>query len=159
MVNQLLRRSTLESKAVSFDPDFTASEEYNLFMRLLTVGTVCSVPEILGAWRLSSGSLTDRQAAKLHDERRATLDRIRADAPALVARHPAAIAEAYARGSYYEARYMMQQGERQAAFRLLWGERTVHWRYGLLALATVVPGVWALAHSRTAKVRILPRLN
>lgn len=158
MVTPLLRRATLEEHGIGFDPAFTASEEYNLFMRLLTKGTVCAVPELIGAWRLSPGSLTDRQIDQLHHERRETLEQIKRDNPGIAERHPASFAEAYARGSYYESRFLMHQGKRAEAVQLLWNERRVHWRYAALAIAAALPGLWRVLHSRTIKVGILPRL-
>ena len=158
MVTPIVRRSTLERHGIAFDPQITASEEYNLFMRLAAHGAFCSLPEVLGQWRISPGSLTDRAISRLHIERRITLDRMRADNPDIAARYPAAFREAAARGDYYEARYAMSQGRRLAAARLLGRSAAVDLRYAALTGAALVPGLWTLLHATGVKRAILPRL-
>jgi glycosyltransferase involved in cell wall biosynthesis len=158
MVTPLLRREALERYQLSFDPVVTASEEYNLFIRLLAKGTGSAIPEVLGAWRISPGSLTDRQISKLHGERRYTLEQVQAENPGIADRHPAAFREAYARGDYYEARYLMSQGKRLAASRLLARNADVHLRYGMLAGAALIPGAWSAIHGNLLKRKLLPRL-
>ncbi len=158
MVTPIVRREALNRHGIAFDPQITASEEYNLFMRLAARGPFCSLPDVLGQWRISPGSLTDRAISRLHIERRITLDRVRADNPGIDARHPAAFREASARGDYYEARYAMSQGRRFAATRLLAMNATVDLRYAALAGAALVPGLWTFLHSTGVKRAILPRL-
>lgn len=156
MVTPLIRRSALLEHGISFDASVTASEEYNLFIRLLAKGTACSVPQILGAWRISPGSLTDRAIGRLHIERRYTLDQVQAENPGIAARHSAAFREAYARGDYYEARYQMANGRRIAAFRLLSGNAATDLRYAALAPATLIPGLWSAIHGNLLKRKLLP---
>ncbi|MEN2712055.1 glycosyltransferase family 2 protein [Sphingomonas sp. NPDC092331] len=158
MVTPLLRRETLDRHGLGFDPSVTASEEYNLFIRLLAHGTACAVPQVLGVWRISPGSLTDRAIGRLHEERRYTLDQVQRENPGIADRHPAAFREAYARGDYYEARYRMSLGQRLASFRLLAGNAATDLRYGALALAALVPGLWGLIHGNYLKRKLLPRL-
>ena len=158
MVTPLIRRAALIEHDITFDPEVTASEEYNLFIRLLSKGTACAVPAILGAWRISPGSLTDRAIGRLHVERRYTLDQVQRENPGIALRFPAAFREAYARGDYYEARYQMAQGRRRSAFRLLIRNAAVDVRYAALAPATLVPGMWQMIHGNFLKRKMLPML-
>lgn len=156
MVTPLIRRAALIDHGISFDPSVTASEEYNLFIRLLAKGTACAVPLVLGAWRISPGSLTDRAIGRLHIERRYTLDQVQAENPGIAASHRDAFREAYARGDYYEARYKMSQGQRLTAFRLLARNAAVDLRYAGLAPATLIPGLWQAIHGNLLKRKLLP---
>lgn len=158
MVTPILRRAVLARHDLDFEPSLTASEEYNLFMRVMTKGTVASVPEVLGAWRMQAGSLTDRQIDRLHLERRFTLDQLELENPGITLAYPTAFREAQARGDYYEGRYLMSLGRRMATFRLLGGNAGVDRRYAALAAAALFPGAWRAIHSNTLKLKILPRL-
>lgn len=158
MVTPLIRREALLKHRLDFEPEITASEEYNLFMRLLTKGPVRVVPEVLGAWRLSPGSLTDRQIARLHVERRMTLNQLEHENPGITHRYPAAFAEAFARADYYEARFAMSQNKRLEAFRLLARNWRTNLRYLMLSAGALLPGVWAMIHSKTLKLKVLPRI-
>lgn len=158
MVTPLIRHATLKQHGISFDPSVTASEEYNLFMRLAARGSFMTLPEVLGAWRISPGSLTDRQIGRLHVERCYTLDQLKASDGSIETRFPAALREAYARGDYYEARYAMSRGERGRAFKLLAANAMVDLRYAGLAAAALVPGLWKLLHGNLLKRRLLPMI-
>lgn len=158
MVTPLVRRDVLARNGLCFEPSLTASEEYNLFMRVMTKGTVASVPEVLGAWRIQPGSLTDRQIDRLPVERRFTLAQLERENPGITAAHSRAFREAQARGDYYEGRYLMGLGRRLDAFRLLGRNAWVDRRYAALAVAALVPGAWRAIHSNTLKLKVLPRL-
>lgn len=158
MVTPLIRRAALCDWGITFDPGVTASEEYNLFIRLLAKGTACAVPEVLGAWRISPGSLTDRAISRLHVERRYTLDQVQSENPGIAARYPGAFREAYARGDYYEARFHMAEGRRAAAFRLLLRNAAVDLRYVALAPAALIPGFWQIIHGNLLKRKLLPMI-
>jgi glycosyltransferase involved in cell wall biosynthesis len=158
MVTPLIRREVLLSNAIEFEPEITASEEYNLFMRLLTKGPVKVVSDVLGAWRMSPGSLTDRQIGRLHIERRLTLAQLARENPGIERRYPHAFEEAFARADYYEARFAMSLKDRGRAFHLLAKNWKTDLRYLMLSLGTLLPGVWQLIHTETLKLKFLPRV-
>ena len=56
-----MRRSFLEMHNLTFDDSITASEEYNLFMRCAALGNVYGQSNILGKYRVSPYSLTDKK--------------------------------------------------------------------------------------------------
>ena len=158
MVTPLLHRPTLEEHHLEFDSHVTASEEYNLFVRLAAKGPFCTVPEVLGAWRISPGSLTDRQIARWGEERHYTLAQLERENPGIAARHPGAFREARARGDYYTARHYMTSGRTAEARRLMQGIGEVDYRYRLLWLGMHVPFFWEAVHGQFLKRKVLPRL-
>lgn len=159
MVTPLLRRAAMIEHGLSFDPNVTASEEYNLFMRLMAKGTVCALKEVLGCWRIAPGTLTDRSIAKWADERFYTLEQLEAENPGISARNPIAIAAARARGRYYRARYLMSIGESKAARAELASVKSIDLSYRLLGLAACVSPLWRILHSNVVKRKWLPRLR
>lgn len=158
MVTPMLRRDVLQRFNLNFDDNVTASEEYNLFVRLAAKGTVLTLPNILGAWRISSGSLTDRQISRWSVERYHTLDQLKQENPGIDQRHPLAFHEAYARGDYYRARYLMSEGRVADARKVMSGIAAVDYRYRLLWLGLYVPKLWDVIHGKFLKRRVLPRI-
>lgn len=159
MVTPILRRRVLEEHGLSFDPNVTASEEYNLFMRMASKAPFCTIHEVLGVWRISSGSLTDQQISQWATERFYTLDQIIRENPGIEERYPQAFREARARGRYYQARYLASQGDMAGArveMRAIVGQDV---RYALLHAALFVPGMWALLHDQMVRRKILGRLG
>jgi glycosyltransferase involved in cell wall biosynthesis len=158
MVSPLLRRKTLEEYGLSFNPEVTASEEYNLFLRLIVHGTVCAIDEPLAAMRIGSGTLTDRQMSRWAAERFLTLDQLEAENPGVSERFPRAFQLARARGNYYRARYLMHQGKTAEARESLRPVTHLDAAYRVMFALTYFPLLWKLAHSVTLKRGLLPRL-
>jgi hypothetical protein len=128
-------------------------------MRLLAKGTGCAIPEVLGSWRIAPGTLTDRSIAVWGRERAYTLDQLERENPGLSARFPSAMAEARARGRYYQARFFMSVGKTVEARAELAEAAFVDPTYRWLRALARWPRLWALAHSESIKRRILPRLR
>lgn len=158
MVTPLLRRSALAEFCLSFDDNVTASEEYNLFVRLAARGSFASIAEVLGVWRISPGSLTDRSISKWGEERYYTLDQLKSENPGIEEKYPAAFREAYARGDYYRARYLMSVGQATMARQLMSKIVGDDPRYRLLWLASFWPVFWNFLHSSFLKRVALPKL-
>ena len=158
MVTPLLRREVLNIYNLNFDENVTASEEYNLFVRLAAKGTVLALPIILGSYRVSTGSLTDRQIAQWSVERRYTLDQLKRENPGVEELYPKAFREAYARGGYYEARYLMSEGRVVEARKIMANIVEVDYRYRLLLISLYVPKLWRLIHGTLFKRVLFPRL-
>jgi glycosyltransferase involved in cell wall biosynthesis len=158
MVSPLIRKRTLEERRLNFNPEVTASEEYNLFLRIIVHGTVCVIEEPLAAWRIGSGTLTDRQMRAWATERLLTLEQLEVENPGISARLPRAFGIAKARAEYYRARYLMSQGagvEARAALRPILSADPA---YRVLFLLTFSRSLWELAHSTRVKRTLLPRL-
>lgn len=158
MVTPILRRDVLELYALNFDENVTASEEYNLFVRLAAKGMVLAIPKILGTYRVSSGSLTDRQISQWAVERYYTLDQLKQENPGIEVRYLKAFEEAYARGDYYKARYLMTEGRNSEARQIMSGIVRMDYRYRLLKIVLYIPGLWGLVHGNLVKRRIGPWL-
>lgn len=159
MVTPIVRRSALERHGLTFDGNVTASEEYNLFMRLAANGTFATVPEILGVVRVSSpGSLTESHISKWADERFYTLEQLKRENPGIEERHPAAFKEAYARGHYYKARHLMSSGDRSGARESMRRIRSVDARYFLLWISLFTPWLWHVLHRHGFKRVWLARM-
>ena len=158
MVTPMLRLAVLKRFGLNFDENITASEEYNLFVRLAAKGSVLSLPNILGVWRISPGSLTDRQIAKWSIERYYTLDQLKRENPGIDRLYPAAFREAYARGDYYKVRYLMSEGRVAEARKVMAGIAAVNFRYRLLLFGLYVPSFWGIIHGNFLKRRVLPRI-
>jgi len=151
MVTPLVRRQVLIDNGVTFDPSVTASEEYNLFMRLLTLGTACSIPEVLGSVRIAPGTLTERSIGKWADERFYTIEQLVRANPSLMPRHQAAFAQAMARGHYYRARWHMAKGEFSSARESLRQAASAGFSYRMLGWLALWPTAWRLAHAERFK--------
>jgi glycosyltransferase involved in cell wall biosynthesis len=158
MVTPMLRRDVLEVYALNFDENVTASEEYNLFVRLAAKGMVLAIPKILGTYRVSAGSLTDRQISHWAVERYYTLEQLKQENPGIEDRYSKAFEEAYARGDYYKARYLMTKGRNTEARQIMSGIIGVNYRYRLLKIVLYIPGLWGLVHGSLIKRRIGPWL-
>jgi glycosyltransferase involved in cell wall biosynthesis len=158
MVTPILKKEVLDRYSLGFDESITASEEYNLFIRLMAKGAVCAIPEVLGAWRISLGSLTDRQISKWADERHYTLNQLKRENPGIELRHAAAFQEAEARAEYYRARHMMAEGRKRDAVRVMAAIAPLDLKYRILWIGMHFPFFWTLVHQNFLKRKILPRI-
>jgi glycosyltransferase involved in cell wall biosynthesis len=155
MVTPLIRRRFLVDHQINFEPEITASEEYNLFVRLAARGRVLVQRDILGSYRVYGGSLTDRQISRWAAERRITLRQLSLEVPSVPHVYARAYREAEKRGDYYEARYLVSEGRMTDARRIMTRIGTSDWRYRLLAIALYIPGLWSLLHANKIRRRLL----
>ena len=155
MVTPIIKRKFLIDYDLNFDPAITASEEYNLFMRMAAKGRVCTHNEILGEYRVSENSLTNRSISKWSIERDYTLSQICDENPCIENKFPNAFREARARGKYYEARYRMHLGERKAAIEILNEIKFLNSKYFLLWGASHSKAIWRLIHTNFFKRKLL----
>ena len=154
MVTPLLRRTSLLKFGLTFDDRIQASEEYNLFMRLLAKGPACVVGQVLGIWNIRPNSLTAQSIARWSTERRLTLATLEDENPGISKRYGAAFAAAEQRACYYDARYHMEMGDAAAARKSLAPYRTSSVVYRALHALTFVPALWKAFHSDMVRRRI-----
>ena len=147
MVTPIIRRSFLMDHKINFEPEITASEEYNLFIRLAAKGDVLVQKEILGCYRVNAGSLTNRQISKWAFERRYTLKQLTEENPSIKDIYKKAFTEAENRGTYYEVRYLMSICENKIAKELMHSICSATTMYMLLYVSLFVPGLWNVLHS------------
>lgn len=148
MVTPLIRRSALFLYDLNFDKNITASEEYNLFVRLAAKGPVLVLSEVLGTYRVLLGSLTNRQISEWSVERRYTLDQLKMENPGIETKYHYEFQEAYARGEYYRARYLISLGKIFESRVIMKSIANTRRYYQLLYFSLYVPGCWSLLHSK-----------
>lgn len=146
MVTPLMRRDVILSYGINFEESITASEEYNLFMRLAAKGSVLVQNVVLGKYRVYEGSLTERQIARWAMERRFTLNQLEEENPGIALRYPRGFAEARARGEYYEARYRASVGDYKGVRDTMKGIAGQGRVYRMLYWASHWPWLWRAAH-------------
>lgn len=155
MVTPMFRREIASKVNINFAPVITASEEYNLFVRIAAKGSFLVQDIILGDYRVSPGSLTDRQISKWAFERRYTLSQLEEENPGIKSRFSSAFGEAEARGDYYEARFLMSQGRFSHATAVMKKIKDSDYRYMLLYFLSHFPSLWRFVHGNSIRLRLL----
>lgn len=159
MVTPMFDRNKAQALGVNFDPNITASEEYNFFMRLAAKGPCLVQNVILGDYRVYDGSLTDKQIAKWGYERKYTLDQLVKGNPSIRGEYKNEFQLAEARGRYYDARYQMSKGNTDEAKKIMQEIAYCDHKYLILKWSLFFPGMWNLLHSKKIKLlltRIMP---
>lgn len=154
MVTPLLRRSKLEEFGLTFDERIRASEEYNLFLRLLAKGEACVVNERLGVWNIRPGSLTDQSIDLWAIERRLTLKTLEEENPGIRQKYPVAFNAAESRAAYYDARLLVERNDFAGARAALRAVRSKGALYTALYALAHLPPAWKLAHDPVVKRRV-----
>lgn len=148
----MIRKSALIDNYLNFDEKIIASEEYCLFMQLAVDHDFCSMADILAKYRIHDGALTNKSISKWAEEREYTLNIICNKHPEIRGKYPEAFKEAFARASYYRARYYMFMKNRRRAIREMASVSLVSLKYFILFLITLLPiGVWDIIHKQKSK--------
>ena len=150
----MIRTETMRKYRVKINEACHTLEDYNLFMKMLTKGRACIVPEILSTCRIVSNSLAERALERYAIERFLTLDELKAENSGIEIRHADAFNEATARGHYYHAKFLMKTGDYTAARREMRRTVSVAPIYTMLYLISLWPGLWWLVHNRQIKSRL-----
>lgn len=159
MVTPIIRHETLQAHNLNFDENITASEEYNLFIRLAAKGTFCSLQETLGCYRVYEGSLTVRKIANWAKERTYSIEQLVAENPEVENKYSSELALARQRSDYYWARYLVSEGDYNAAKAVMKGIAPHGLLYKGLYLSLFVPGLWNTIHNRTLKSKLTKLLG
>ena len=154
MVTPLLNKARLREFGLTFDDRIRASEEYNLFMRLLAKGPACVVDECLGVWTIRPGSLTDRSIGLWASERRLTLQMLEEENPGISSRHKAAFGAAASRAAYYEARDLIAKDDYAGARAALRSVMRSGPLYAALYALSHAPWAWRIVHDPVTKRRL-----
>jgi len=134
----IIKRDALIKKDLNFDPFIQASEEYCLFMQLIYGEKVCVIEKPLAKYYIRKDSLTQKCIDRWAIERRYTLDKIKEKHPDHK-KYDKAFREAYARGNYYEARYLVSIGDIKGARSVLAKNLSVSYKYILLYCLLFLP--------------------
>jgi len=154
MVTPIVLRSALIENKINFDCSIMASEEYNLFIRLAAKGEFCSLPQILGEWRISKNSLTFEQIKNWSKERLYTLKQVTNENQGIEIRYSDAFREARSRATYYLARYLMHVGKLKGARSALASIKNERWLYFTLWCVAFVPWLWDKIHNDNFKRKV-----
>ena len=151
LVTAVVNRRKLYELGIDFDERMEASEEYNLFLRLLPYGTVFVCHEVLALYRVYQESLTYKKMERWSIERRITLVELAANVPYLAESEPykAALQQA----DYYEACFLMSQRSHARARHLLIKYKTQK-VFRILAYVTYIPWLWKILHNPFFKKRL-----
>ena len=154
LVTPLVSRKFLSLNNLNFNENIYASEEYNLFLRILAKGKAVVLPEILGRWRIYSGTLTERSIQHWATDRLLTLKQLEEENTGISTRLHDAFQSAKARSFYYQARYNESINEVVLAKNSLLEASRIKKTYIFLYLLFLVRPLWKYLHQHNLK-RIL----
>jgi hypothetical protein len=109
----------------------------------------------LGSYRVSPGSLTERQSEHWASERRYTLKSLELENIDIKKRYPKAFLEAEARACYYDAQSLMSKNNYNKARDILRKVKFQDYRYYFLFILVHFPYLWKLLHKRSFRLKIL----
>ncbi|QXX06779.1 glycosyltransferase [Vibrio neptunius] len=151
MVTPLINRKFLIDNNLSFEPVIVASEEYNLFMRIAAKGKIHCASDVLGYYRVSDNSLTNKSISKWSFEREYTLKQLVQENPGIDIEYPLEFESAKDRAVYYEARYHMYRDDSSKASDCMSNIKNKSKVYYVLWLLSHIPYCWKLVHSNFLK--------
>jgi glycosyltransferase involved in cell wall biosynthesis len=151
LVTAVINRRRLCELGIDFDQRMEASEEYNLFLRLLPYGTVFVCYEILALYRVYQESLTYKKMERWSIERRITLVELASNIPYLA--ESEAYKAALQQADYYEACFLMSRRSHAKARHLLIKYKTQK-VFRILTYVTYMPWLWKILHKPSFKKRL-----
>ena len=157
-VTALIRKDAMQKYNIFFEKNITSGEAYNLYMRLMAKGQVCTIPTILGAWRIYPGTGTERTIKNWSKERLFTLNQIKKENPGIEKLYPKAFQEAYARSIYFRVVYFMKTKNYNRAKTQMKTISTLSKKYFILYLCVHIPMAWNFIHSSIIKRKLSLKL-
>ena len=151
LVSSMVNRIKLIELGLSFDPQMQASEEYNLYIRLMPHGLVYVVKETIALYRVYSESLTYQKSDRLAIERRSTLKELARSLPSVTDMIEFKVAARQA--DYYEACILMNKREFMKA-RILIRKHASSSIFLLLYLLAFAPSLWKFCHNPVTKKKL-----
>jgi glycosyltransferase involved in cell wall biosynthesis len=147
VATMMVKRSALIVGRINFDGRIYGSEEYDLMLRMAVNSKFAVIHDHIAKMRVHHGSLSNSVMDKWAQDRRLTLGTILLEHPNLKNQYKNEFQEAFARANYYEARWLVHQGNVLGAISLLWNVKYVNWRYlGLYLVLRISPKLWNLLH-------------
>lgn len=138
LVATMINKKKMLELGLNFDKNIFGSEEYCLFVQMAIDGKFIAIPDFIVKYRVHD-SLTSKLNDKIHKERFYTLNMIEEKNINIRERYPIEFNEAYARGSYYKAQYLMSQNKKFEAFSSLSNYMFTDKKYFFLAIMTLFP--------------------
>ena len=159
MVTPIINANFLAKHGLNFDHRFTASEEYNLFMKICAISPVKVQKQVLGSYRVYEESLTNRYIKNWATERFITLDYLKINHEELFKDNKAIFEQAFMRGDYYKSRYLFSEGRIFEGRQVLRKRALKSIHFFLLYLLSFSNIAWKLAHQRKFKNLISKYFN
>lgn len=158
LVSSMVNRNKLVELGLNFDPEMQASEEYNLYMRLLPYGTVHVCEDTIALYRVHNESLTYEKLDRLAIERRLTLEELAKTHPSVTSLSEYNSAKRQA--DYYEACSLMSKQNTTKARNLL-RKHVGSPIFLVIYLMSFFPIVWKFCHDPVTKKKLtgLIKLN
>ena len=151
LVTPLISRNFINSHSLNFNEKIYASEEYNLFLRILTKGKAIVLPDILGSWRIYPGTLTDRSMKYWASDRLLTLKQLEEENPGINSRFHDEFQSAKARSFYYQARYHETNNDTKSARKSLLDAARIRKTYVVLYCIFFIKPLWKFLHKNKLK--------
>ena len=151
MVTPIINSNFLAKHSLNFDHRFTASEEYNLFMKICALSPVKVQKQVLGSYRVYEESLTNHQIKNWASERYLTLDYLKDNHEALYKNNKKFFDQAFLRGDYYKSRYFLSEGRTLEARKILRKSAFKSIVFFFLYLLSFSKIAWKMMHQRKLK--------
>ena len=132
---------------VEFDETMQFSPDFDLFMKISSKYNVCVINKHLVKYRKLHNSLSSKKMHRWWIETKQTLDNICESNLELKITYKNESKIAYAKVSYYKARYLMKINEHKKAIKELFECKSVNITYFFLFLLSLTPKrVWDFIH-------------
>lgn len=154
MVTPIVKRSSLIENNLTFNRNMTASEEFNLFIRLAAKGDFHSSKEILGSYTVYEDSLTNKKISRWAEERFETIEELIHENKGILSSITPEFISSISRGLYYKARYYFDTEDPQAGRRILRRISLPDIKYLILYLSSFSKSLWRLIHSKKIKSKL-----
>jgi glycosyltransferase involved in cell wall biosynthesis len=152
LVTSVINKQKLIELNIDFDERMQASEEYDLFLMLLSHGgSVFVCKDILALYRVHNESLTYKKIERWSIERRITLEKLVLNITNL--KESEAYKVALRQADYYEACFLMTNGNQSGA-RALLIKHKIKKSFRVLAYITYLPWLWKTIHNPSYKKRL-----
>lgn len=138
MVATMISKPKMIESGLNFDGDISGSVEYSLFMPLAIKNNIISIDKYIVKYRVHD-SLSSKLGERKHKERELILNKILLNDPSLRKKYSREFDLAYARGKYYEAQFLMSEGCKHTARRVLKEIMFKDIRYFALTILTLLP--------------------
>ena len=146
-MQSVMMRRKINGIDVSFKESFSFCPDFDLFIKIAAAYNIAVINEPLVKYRMSANSLTSKTIDRWWIECKQTLDEVFLDNPVLKTTYPEEHAHAYAKVSYYKARYFINGNQKIEASKELRQHIHVGIQYFLLYLLSLLPvSIWHLVH-------------
>ena len=139
MQSVMLLRSYLLENDLSFPRSRQYGPDYDLFMQIASTEKVGVLNEVIGWIRIHPGALTRKLLHCVRDELKSTIDRLILRDPSIKVQYQGELKLAYAKFEFYHTRYLISQGEYNAARATIKPVIETRWEYFLLYLLLLLP--------------------